>query len=202
MTFKLNNDHEEVLVGGLIKSPIISMPSNLPVTEAAKLMRNHQIGSVIIKDEDIIGIITKGDIIQRVLGRALDPGIILAGDAMSKPVSFVTSDETLESTMRQMSKLKIERILVVDAQDSSKPLGIVSTNDLLTFAPELLAIRREQQIIISQPDSELTPPHLQGFCDDCGNYSVNLSTANGYTLCPQCLGIQTREDHIDDDEIM
>ncbi|MHA1995192.1 MAG: CBS domain-containing protein [Candidatus Hodarchaeales archaeon] len=198
----MNNDQEEVLIGALIKSPIISMPSNLPVTEAAKLMRNYQIGSVIIKDKEIIGILTKGDIIQRVVGRALDPGIVLAGDAMSKPVSFVSSDETLDSTMRQMSKQKIERILVVDAQDSSKALGIVSTNDLLTFAPELLAIRREQNKIMSQPDSELIPPHLQGFCDDCGNYSVNLSSVNGYTLCSQCLEVQAKEDHIDDDDIM
>ncbi len=198
----MTNDDEEVLVGTLVKSPIISMPSNLPVTEAAKLMRNHKIGSVIIKDDEIVGIITKGDIIQRVLGRAFDPGIVLVGDAMSKPVSFVSSDESLDVTMRQMSKLKIERILVVDAQDSSKALGIVSTNDLLTFAPELLAIRREQQIIMSQPASELQPPHLQGFCDDCGNYSANLSSTNGYTLCAQCIGIQPKEDHIDDDEIM
>ncbi|MHA1977424.1 MAG: CBS domain-containing protein [Candidatus Hodarchaeales archaeon] len=198
----MTDDHEEVLIGALIKNPIISMSSNLPIAEAAKLMRNHQIGSVIIKDEDIVGILTKGDIIQRVVGRALDPGIVLVGDAMSKPVSFVYSDETLDSTMRQMSKLKIERILVVDVQDSSKALGIVSTNDLLAFAPELLAIRREQQKIMSHPDSELIPPHLQGFCDDCGNYSANLSTANGYTLCSQCIGVQAREDHINEDEIM
>ncbi len=198
----MTNDPEEVLVGALIKGPIISMSSNLPVTEAAKLMKNHQVGSVIIKDEDIVGILTKGDIIQRVVGRALDPGIVLAGDAMSKPVCFVSSDETLDATIRHMSNLKIERILIVDAQDSSKALGIVSTNDLLTFAPELLAIHREQQMIMAQPNSELTPPHLQGFCDDCSNYSVNLSTANGYTLCKQCIGDQTREDQIYDDEIM
>ena len=198
----MTDDHDEVLVVSLIKNPIISMPSNLPVTEAAKLMRNYRIGSVIIKDEDIVGILTKGDIIQRVVSRALDPGIVLVSDAMSKPVYFVASDETLDNTMRQMSKQKIERILVVDKQDSSKALGIVSTNDLLAFAPELLAIRREQQKIMSHPDSELNPPHLQGFCDDCGNYSANLSTANGYTLCTHCLGDQTREDHIDDDEIM
>ncbi|MHA2095888.1 MAG: CBS domain-containing protein, partial [Candidatus Hodarchaeales archaeon] len=88
----MTDDHEEVLIGALIKNPIISMSSNLPIAEAAKLMRNHQIGSVIIKDEDIVGILTKGDIIQRVVGRALDPGIVLVGDAMSKPVSFVYSD--------------------------------------------------------------------------------------------------------------
>ena len=129
---------EDVLISALLKirnSGIVSMPSNLPVTETAKLMTNHQIGSVVIKDDKIIGIITKGDIIQQVVGRGLDPGIVLAGDVMSKPVTYVLADETLENTMLLMSKRQIERILVVDENDPTIPLGIVSTNDLLRFAP-------------------------------------------------------------------
>jgi CBS domain-containing protein len=195
-------DDEDVQIGSLVKNRIISMPSNLPVTEAAKLMKDNQVGSVIIKDEEILGIITKGDIIQRVVGKALDPGIILAGDVMSKPVSYVTSDETLPATMLQMSTQKIERILVVDANDPTKPIGIISTNDLLKFAPGLLSIRSEQALINAHQNSELTPSYLQGFCDDCGNYSDKLSTANGYTWCPQCITEHPEEFQSDDDEIM
>ena len=194
---------DDVLIGSLVKNRIISMPSNLPVTEAAKLMKDHQVGSVIIKDKEIIGIITKGDIIQRVVGKALDPGIILVGDVMSKPVSYVTSDETLSATMVQMSTQKIERILVVNSSNGDTPLGIVSTNDLLKFAPGLLSIRHEQALIKAQtPSSELIPEYLQGFCDDCGNYSEKLSTANGYTFCPQCITGHPEEFQSDDDEIM
>ena len=198
----LINDDEDVLIGALVKNRIISMPSNLPVTEAAKLMKDHQIGSVIIKDEDIVGIITESDIIQRVVGKALDPGIILVGDVMSKPVSYVTSDETLPATMLQMSTQKIERILVVEVDNPTKPLGIVSTNDLLKYAPGLLSIRREHALIKAQSNSELIPQYLQGFCDDCGNYSDKISTANGYTLCPQCIAGHPEEFQSDDDEIM
>ncbi|MHA2054117.1 MAG: CBS domain-containing protein [Candidatus Hodarchaeales archaeon] len=193
---------KEVLVGDLLKSKIISMSSDLPVTEAAKLMKNNMIGSVIVKNKEIEGIITKGDIIQRVVGKALDPGIILVGDVMSKPVSYVPADESLENTMLQMSNQQIERILVVDVNDHTKPLGIVSTNDLLKFAPELLSIRRELQQITSSPDFELNPPLLQGFCDDCGNFSDKLSTDNGYVLCSKCVGSQSGEFRSDDDEIM
>ena len=48
------DDVEDILIGTLLKtrnSGIVSMPSNLPVTETAKLMADHKIGSVIIKDD-------------------------------------------------------------------------------------------------------------------------------------------------------
>ncbi|MHA1947637.1 MAG: CBS domain-containing protein [Candidatus Hodarchaeales archaeon] len=196
---------EDVLIGALLKtrnSGIVSMPSNLPVTETAKLMTNHQIGSVVIKDDKIIGIITKGDIIQQVVGRGLDPGIVLAGDVMSKPVTYVLADETLENTMLLMSKRQIERILVVDENDPTIPLGIVSTNDLLRFAPGLLSIRREQQLVTTISSSSLETSYFQGFCDDCNNYSEKLSLANGYTLCPRCISLTPGEFNSNDDEIL
>jgi len=199
------DDVEDILIGALLKtrnSNIVSMPSNLPVTEAAKLMTDHQIGSVIIKDKEIIGILTKGDIIQQVVGRALDPGIVLAGDVMSKPVVYVLADETLESTMVLMSKKQIERILIVDEKDTTTPLGIISTNDLLRFAPGLLSIRREQQLVTAISMSNLESSSFQGFCDDCNNYSEKLSLTNGYTLCPRCIGIQPGEFKSNDDEII
>ena len=199
------DDVEDILIGALLKtrdSGIVSMPSNLPVTETAKLMTDHHIGSVIIKDEGIIGIITKGDIIEQVVGRGLDPGIVLAGDVMSKPVVYVLADETLENTMLMMSKKQIERILVVDENDPPTPLGIISTNDLLRFAPGLLSIRREQQLVTTISPTDLESSTFQGFCDDCNNYSEKLSLANGYTLCPQCIGIQLGEFESNDDEII
>jgi CBS domain-containing protein len=199
------DDIEDVLIGALLrkrKFGIVSMPSNLPVTETAKLMTDYQIGSVIIKDEEIIGIITKGDIIQQVVGRGLDPGIVLVGDVMSKPVVYVLADETLENTMLLMSEKQIERILVVDENDPTEPLGIVSTNDLLKFAPGLLSIRREQQLITTITSNDLESSHFQGFCDDCNNYSEKLTLANGYTFCPQCISNQSGDFNTNDDEIL
>ena len=125
------DNEREVLIGNLLKTQsvgdvskkykgIVSMPSNQPVTEAAKLMVEYQVGSIIIKNNQIEGIITKGDIIQRVVGRALDPGIILVDDVMTKPVSFVPADETLENTMLMMAQENIERILVVEGNDYSQ----------------------------------------------------------------------------------
>ncbi len=123
---------------------------------------------------------------------------------MSEPVSFVSADETLESTMLLMGQKNIERILVVENEDLSRPLGIISTNDILKFAPGLLRIRRERLLIETIPDEgNHTSLTFKGFCDDCRNYSENLKTTNGYTLCPECTSVQPEEDQAsDDDEIM
>lgn len=206
----LIDNEREVLIGNLLKTQtmgkvsklnkgIISMPSDQPVTEAAKLMVKNQVGSIIIKNAQIKGIITKGDIINRVVGRALDPGIVLVDDVMSKPVSYVSADETLENTMLIMGQENIERILVVEDNDLSRPLGIVSTNDILKFAPGLLRIHRERLLIENHQrmlpdDNNRDSIKFEGFCDDCGNYSDSLKTANGYTLCPICIESLPEED--------
>lgn len=182
------------------------MPSDQPVTEAAKLMVEYQVGSIIVMNAQIEGIITKGDIIQRVVGRALDPGIILVDDVMSKPVSFVSADETLENTMLMMGQENIERILVVEGSDLSQPLGIVSTNDILKFAPGLLRIHRERLLMEtinkSIDDNNRESIEFEGFCDDCGNYSENLKSANGYTLCPTCIESPPEEDQSSDQDVL
>lgn len=207
------NTEEEVLIGDLVKNQkkeIISMPNNRPVTEAAKLMAENKIGSVIITNANtmkIEGIITKGDIINRVVSCALDPGIIMVDDAISKPIVHVSADETVENTMLMMGQENIERILVVNDNNLEKPLGIISTNDILKFAPGLLRIHRERLII--ETHAKKTPEEknrayvkYEGFCDDCNNYSDSLKTASGYTLCPACLGSQFDEDQSEDDDIM
>lgn len=211
------DNEREVLIGNLLKSRslggvsmkqkgIVSMPSDQPVAEAAKLMVENQVGSIIISNNQIEGIITKGDIIQRVVGRALDPGIVLVDDVMSKPVSFVSVDETLENTMLLMAQENIERILVVEGKDLSKPLGIVSTNDILKFAPGLLRIHRERLLMEtvqrSVNEKNREEVEFEGFCDDCGNYSDRLTSANGYTLCPTCIGSLPEEDQSSDDDIL
>ncbi len=207
------SNEEEVLIRELVKNRktgIVSMQTNQPITKAAKLMVENQVGSIIITNGNITkieGIITKGDVINRVVGRALDPGIILVEDAMSTPVVYVSADETLENTMLLMGRENIERILIVENNDLTKPLGIVSTNDILRFAPGLLRIHRERLLIetvIDETPEEKNRAHtkFEGFCDDCNNYSDFLSTANGYTLCPNCMGTQLEEDQSSDEDVI
>ena len=87
-----------------------------------------------------------------------------------------------------------------------QPLGIVSTNDILKFAPGLLRIHRERLLMEtiqnrSIGDNDRESINFEGFCDDCSNFSDNLKSANGYTLCPTCFGSQPEEDQSTNQDI-
>jgi hypothetical protein len=67
----------------------------------------------------------------------------------------------------------------------------------------LLRIHRERLLIETLPEEvNHTTITFRGFCDDCGNYSEKLSTANGYTLCPECIKPLPEEDQTAEDDIM
>ena len=93
------SDLHEITVDALItndKSSLITISKDKPVTEAAKLMRNYEVGSILVKNaknQHIEGIITRGDIIKRVVGRALDPGITEIGEVFSSPIETIRRDE-------------------------------------------------------------------------------------------------------------
>lgn len=181
----------EITVDTLItndKSSLITISKDKPVSEAAKLMKNYHVGSILVKNQFIEGIITRGDIINRVVGRALDPGITVVGEVFSSPIETIRLDETLETCMQLMTKKNIERILVVDENENLEdPVGILSTNDILKFAPQLLYIHREHLLIDQIEESSREDSFdIRGFCDDCNNYSNQLRIVNGYTLCPSC----------------
>lgn len=64
----------ELRVGDVMTTPLISMDEEDSVIEAAKLMDEKDVSSVLVKHgEEFSGIITDRNIIRRVVSKALDP---------------------------------------------------------------------------------------------------------------------------------
>jgi len=58
---------EEILVGDFMKSPVIWTTSTINATEAAKIMIKYNVGALpIIKDNSIIGIVTRTDLLKTI----------------------------------------------------------------------------------------------------------------------------------------
>ena len=56
------------------KEAFIAAPSGLPVREAARLMKEHNLGAVlVIEDDRLVGICTERDIVFEVVVAGLDP---------------------------------------------------------------------------------------------------------------------------------
>jgi arabinose-5-phosphate isomerase len=88
-------------------------------------------GSAVIVDEQrrLLGIFTDGDL-RRAIGRAADPGAILAQEVARHatiPCRFVSAGELLQSAMRQCSERKINELPVVD---DGVLVGLLDLQDL------------------------------------------------------------------------
>ncbi len=95
--------------------------------QAAKLMRKHNVGAVlIIEDETLKGILTVNDMTYRVIAEGLDRDKTLLGEVMTPDPDTVSSDTTAIDALRLMQDGDYRHLPVVDG---GRVLGLVSRRD-------------------------------------------------------------------------
>jgi CBS domain-containing protein len=100
-----------------------------PVREIARMMRDGDIGSVPIGENDrLVGIVTDRDIICRGIADNGDCNALTARDVMSKPIIYCRADDELEHALRIMEKNKIRRLPVID--ENKRLAGILALGDI------------------------------------------------------------------------
>lgn len=106
----------------------VALPANTSLVEAARTMRNHHVGDVIVlKDGEICGVVTDRDIVVRAVAEDLDPNHTFLGDICSRDLVTVGSDASVEEAIQLMRDNAIRRLPVVD---NGSTVGIVSIGDL------------------------------------------------------------------------
>jgi CBS domain-containing protein len=104
------------------------MPGTASVQEAARAMRDHDIGDVIVIEHDqVCGIVTDRDIAVRLVAEAQDPAATPLATICSHSLLTVTPTDSVEEAMRLMRLHAVRRLPVVEA---GKAVGIVSLGDL------------------------------------------------------------------------
>ena len=111
-----------------------------PVTELAKLMRDHDVGAIPIGENDrLVGMVTDRDVVCRGLAQDnFDAGRATARDVMTAQIHCCREDEDLAKAIRHMEELKVRRLPVIN--NSRRMIGILSLGDVSHSAPvELLS---------------------------------------------------------------
>jgi CBS domain-containing protein len=99
-----------------------------PVLDAARVMRDNDIGDVIVvEDGQVTGIITDRDIVVRGVAEGRDAESTPVGEICTTGIQAIEPDASVEDALRMMREHDIRRLPVVK---DGRPVGIVSLGDL------------------------------------------------------------------------
>ncbi len=111
----------------MTKDPI-TLDSSATIIEAARAMRDSDVGNVIVLENGkIYGIVTDRDIAVRAVAEGRDAESTKVGDICSRDVTSVSPDDSLDDATRLMREKAIRRLPVVE---NDQPVGIVALGDV------------------------------------------------------------------------
>jgi CBS domain-containing protein len=136
---------------------VITVEQDASVTEAAKLMRQHHVGDVVVvekhKDKQIpIGIVTDRDVVVEVIAPEIAPNVITVGDIMVKTLAVIQEDAGMFDAIQLMTSKGVRRLPVVNKKNEL--VGIVTLDDLFVLVAKELGsfsrlLSREQKKEVS-----------------------------------------------------
>ena len=99
-----------------------------PIVDAARVMRDNDIGDVIVMDGgQITGIVTDRDIVVRGVAEELDPSSAEVSEVCTTGVETIEPDASVDDALRRMREKDIRRLPVAK---NRRPVGIISLGDL------------------------------------------------------------------------
>lgn len=124
---------------------LLTAPASMTVAEAARLMRQRNVGAMMVVDADkLAGVFTERDALFRVVAAGLDVGKTPLSMVMTKNPQSIAPDRSFVQALAMMHEGRYRHLPVVE---NGRPVGMVSVRD--AFGPELEAfvyeiLRQEQ----------------------------------------------------------
>ena len=111
-----------------MKEKVVSIDETKTIKEAASMMNEARIGSIIItKDDTPVGILTERDFVTKIAAKEIPLSTPLS-EVMTKPLLAVGPNQTVWEAAEIMKNMEIHRVAV---QEGNKIIGMVTTTDLV-----------------------------------------------------------------------
>jgi CBS domain-containing protein len=136
---------DDTPVSGIMTSPVLTVDGEMTVVEAARTLREKHVGSLVVGEEIVDGIVTEADIVAAVGGEA-DLESTTVAEIMSDPVVTIRPDESVRVAGERMGHNGVKKLPVTE---DGEPVGIVTTTDLAHFVP------RNRLQMASQPEPDV-----------------------------------------------
>ncbi len=114
---------------------VVSCDSSISVREAARLMNEKRLRSLVVVDFDcaLAGIISETDIVAARLVHDKPWDQLTVGEIMTNRVLTVTPDMSLKEAARIIVDHRIHRVVVAEPDDICNPIGILSLGDIMRY---------------------------------------------------------------------
>ncbi len=124
------------LVENIMRRDVALIDASARVSDALDLMKQRNISSLVVNPDspnDAYGIITKRDLVSKVVAKDLDTRKLRVRDIMSKPVITIAPKTTLRECSTLMTKAGIRRFPVFEGD---KLVGLISDTDIFQCVEE------------------------------------------------------------------
>jgi len=115
-----------------VMNEVVAIDKDISIKEAAKIMSDKDIGSLVaVKGEEIMGIVTEKDITKNVSNNNKK-----ISSVMNKQVYTIEEDDDLDDAAEIMKKNKVKHLPVIDSE-TGKLVGIISATEIINNSDEL-----------------------------------------------------------------
>ncbi|RUO45114.1 DUF294 nucleotidyltransferase-like domain-containing protein [Idiomarina aquatica] len=163
-----SDDWTEQTVGSVVTMAPVSLSSDTSIQDAAKVMSEHGISSVLVVDDgQLVGILTDRDLRNRVIAQGLSYEVTVAAVMTQLPESVEESRSLLDA-LTTMTANNVHHLPVVNS--NNEPVGMVTATDLIRqqrSEPVYLisAIRKAESREQLIQEAQKVPEYLKTFAN-------------------------------------
>ncbi len=118
---------------------VVSIRPSDTVESAARVMARFGVSSLVVQSEgELVGILTEKDVLTRVVASGRNPREVTVGEVMTGSVIVTDPDVPLEEASETMLRNRIKKLPVVEAEDHSRLVGMLSLTDIANLQPRML----------------------------------------------------------------
>lgn len=131
-------------IGEICNRDVVFVTRSSSILEAARLMRQHHVGDLVVAEERSgmrvpVGLVTDRDLVVEVLAENVDLSTVNVGDIMGAELVTARESDGIYETIQRMRAKGVRHIPVVNSGGGLE--GIVAVDDLLSLlADEIMGL--------------------------------------------------------------
>jgi predicted transcriptional regulator len=133
--------YQPLTAGDLCTREVVFAERTLTLTDAARLMRERHVGSLVVADETPagrvpVGLLTDRDIVTAVVAPDVDVHALRVEDVMGPELRTVREADSVLDALALMRRAGVRRLVVTDARGVLQ--GVLALDDLVVLVAEQL----------------------------------------------------------------